>query len=880
MRFYSLPADKVVDILKSNSRLGLSNTAVKDRIKKFGYNKLKEPKKKNLFLRFIDQLSDFMILILIIAAVVSFIISKLENNNDYIDSIIIILIVIINACVGVVQENKAEKAIEALKKLSSYKTNVLRNGKEAVIDSEMLVPGDIVYLNTGDFVPADARIISANNLKVKEDALTGESVAAIKDANVCLKEGTNIIDQKNMLFSGTFVTTGKCTCIVTATGMNTQIGKIANLINKQDSPCTPLQKSLHKTGKLLGLSAIIICIIIFALGLLQNIDPLKMFMISISLAVAAIPEGLPAVVTIVLALGVKRLADNKAIIRKLPAVETLGSADVICSDKTGTLTQNKMTVQIVSDFKDILKPSSNSTEIILSLATLCNNAKTIRSNNKIYALGDPTEEAIVNAYNSLGKDKKVLDDLFVRIDEIPFDSNKKFMTTLHKTPTGKYRIISKGAADILINKCTKFLNNGKISDITNFERQLIRKQNEAMASKALRVICVCYNDTNTLPSKDQLNKNLIFAGLIAMLDPPRKEAKQAVKDCQLAGIKPIMITGDHIITAKAIAKDLGIYTTDSKAICGYELDRISPENLKDKINDYSVFARVTPEHKVKIVKAFQQNNNVVAMTGDGVNDAPALKAADIGCAMGKNGTAVAKEAADMILTDDNFATIVSAIKQGRTVFENIRKTIHFLISSNIGEIITVLSAFLLNLPSPLLAIQLLWVNLVTDSLPALALGVEPVEKNIMLKKSKNEKGKLFTKKMAFEIAVEGFFIGTISMLAFCIGRSYFDSFDNTDIARTMAFCVLSLSQLIHAFNVRSDLSLFKIGFFSNPKMIFSFFVCLLLQISVVCIPFLNSVFKTVPLNPVQWLIVAGLSLSPLVIIEIEKALFKKPCHDS
>lgn len=884
MNWQSLTPTETLKILKTDLKRGLTKFSAEKRLHKYGQNKLEQKKPKNLFTKFLEQFSDFMVIILLIAAVISFITAKIENNNDYIDSIIIIAIVIVNAITGVIQESKAEKAIDALKKLSSPKARVIREGKEEQISSEFVVPGDIILLDTGDLVPADARIIECYNLKVEESALTGESLPTLKDANLKLSDKAPLGDRKNMIFSGSNITNGHAICVVTETGMQTQVGKIAHLINQEDSPQTPLQIRLSQTGKYLGIGAIIICIAIFLLGLIQNVEPLEMFMISISLAVAAIPEGLPAVVTIVLALGVRRLVSHRAIIRKLPAVETLGSANVICSDKTGTLTQNKMTVTKVATSRSIVELSSTYGSEILTLGALCNNSSLILNRDKSYsASGDPTEAAIVMAAMTIGKPKGAIDNNYPRIFELPFDSNRKLMTTVHKLKSGKYRIITKGAFDVLLKKCSYYDSDSNISPLSPSVRTQISKLSDIMANDALRVLAVAYKDIddinrNELSSANNnylIENNLVFKGLIGMIDPPRPEAKLAVKECLNAKIKPVMITGDHITTAKAIARQLGILNLGDLAITADELNNLSQKDLEKNIFHYSVFARVSPEHKVRIVKAFQRRGAVVAMTGDGVNDAPALKAADIGCAMGLSGTDVAKNAADMILTDDNFSTIVSAIRQGRGIFENIKKTIHFLLSSNIGEIITVLSSFLLRLPTPLLAIQLLWVNLVTDSLPALALGVEPVDKDIMNHPPNNSKSSLFTKDLIFAIAVEGCFIGAISMLAFSIGRVYFD-FDpaNPVIGRTMAFSVLSLSQLVHAFNVRSDHSIFKIGLFSNKKLLFSFVICLLLQLSVISVPVLSSIFKTQALNQIQWIIVALLSLSPLIIVELEKFFFQ------
>ncbi len=882
MDWHSMSTEEVLKNLSVEREYGLNSKQIKDRSLNYGKNKITEKKKKSLLMKFLEQFSDFMIIILLVAAGISFVTALIDGSKDYIDSIIILIIVILNSITGVIQESKAEKAIDALKKLSAPHSKVIRNGNEVLIDSEDLVPGDILILHTGDFIAADARIIKANSLKVEESSLTGESVPVEKNDNKKYNNDTQVADRKNMLFSSSVITSGNAVAVVVETGMNTQVGKIAYMLDKEEAPQTPLQKKLADTGKFLGLIVMIICLGIFILGLIQKTPPLDMFMISISLAVAAIPEGLPTVVTIVLAIGVRRMAANKAIIRKLPAVETLGSASVICSDKTGTLTQNKMTVKDIRDLNGKVDLNSKFSADILAFSALCNNSKLKGEPGNWSAAGEPTETALVVAAAKAGKKKNDLDAYFPRVLEIPFDSTYKFMTTVHSLGNGNYRVITKGAADILIRKCKNVYNAGNIANITDFDIKKIEKSVNEMASQALRVLAIAYKDITYMPTKgENIANDLCFYGLIGMIDPPRPQAKDAVRDCQKAGIKPVMITGDHVITAKAIAKELGIFQENDMAITGKELDQISQKDLEEKIYSYSVFARVSPEHKVRIVKAFQENGKVVAMTGDGVNDAPALKAADIGCAMGISGTDVAKGAADMIMTDDNFATIVEAVRQGRGIFENIKKTIHFLISSNIGEIITVLSAFLLRMPAPILAIQLLWVNLVTDSLPALALGVDPVDQDIMEREPVDAKKSLFSGAMAYNIAIEGMFIGAISLLAFVIGRSFFDVGSNPVIARTMAFSVLSFSELVHAFNVRSEKSVFKFSIFNNIKMLYSFVICIILQISVVSVESLSMIFKTAQLDLLQWIIVILLSLCPLIVAEVEKYVYsiklKKEC---
>ena len=700
MYWHHMSSKDVLEYFKVKKDAGLSSAAAKRKLMDDGKNVLKEKKKKGIIVKFLAQFSDFMVIILLIAAVISFITSAVEGTQDYIDSIIILFIVVMNAIIGLVQESKAEKELEALKKLSSPRATVIRNSKKITIPSEEIVVGDILFLDTGDLVPADARLIEASNFKVEESSLTGESVPVEKDADKTFKENSPIADQKNMVFSTGTVTAGHALAVVVATGMNTQVGKIAGMIISEETAQTPLQIKLDKIGKILGVGAIAICAVIFVLGVIEQSDPLEMFMISISLAVAAIPEGLPAVVTIVLAIGVQRMAENRAIIRRLPAVETLGNATVICSDKTGTLTQNKMTVTRLSSEKGKVNFSSKEGQNILIFGALCNNSSITKSGKSYKTTGDPTEAALVVAALENGQNKQTLEKEYPRVYEIPFDSARKLMTTVHKLKNGKYRVITKGAPDFLV-KISKSCNGRPMTDSL---KRSINIQNENMAKDALRVLAIGYKDLDTFKKGENLESDLNFCGLIGMIDPPRPQVKNAVEECKNAFIRPVMITGDHIATAKAIAKDLSILSDGDSAITGAELENMSQEKLEKNIFKYSVFARVSPEHKVRIVKAFKRHGDIVAMTGDGVNDAPALKAADIGCAMGITGTEVAKSAADMIMTDDNFSTIVEAVRQGRGIFQNIRKTVHFLLASNIGEVLTIFTAFVLNLPSPFLAI--------------------------------------------------------------------------------------------------------------------------------------------------------------------------------
>lgn len=725
----------------------------------------------------------------------------MQGENDYIDSIIIIVIVVLNALMGLIQETKAEKSIEALKNMTAPMAKVRRNGKIEEVSSKEIVPGDIVVLEAGNYVPADCRLISSFNLKIEESALTGETEPANKNSKEALLENIPIGDMNNMAFSNTIVVNGHAEAVVVETGMNTTIGKIAHMIIDNEAPQTPIQKKLAQVGKTLGIACLIICSLVFAIGVIKKIDIVQMFMTSVGLAVAAIPEGLPAIITIMLSIGVTTMAKKNAIIRKLPAVETLGSSSVICSDKTGTLTQNKMKVVDVKNATG--NNTATSKELILSLGAMCTDCNI----NEGIAYGEPTEVAIVNSAINFGQNKEELYKKYPRIAEIPFDSERKMMTTIHKAGR-KYRIITKGAPDVLLSKCTKYDVNNSVQTMNFSVKNRIEQENKYMADKALRVIAVSYADIDYLPSKittETIENNLVFVGLIGMIDPPREGVKEAVSTCKNAGIKTVMITGDHIATAKAIAKELNILGKNDLAITGTELDKISDKDFEKNIMKYSVFARVSPEHKVKIVKAFQKTGAVVAMTGDGVNDAPALKNADIGIAMGKNGTDVAKNAADMILTDDNFVTIVEAVKQGRNIFDNMKKAIHFLIATNIGEIVTIFMGLLLGLKSPLLAIHLLWINLVTDSLPAIALGLEPPDKEIMNRKPQNSKKGIFADGLWGKIFVEGAMIGMLNLVAFTIGNSFY----SLETGRTMAFVSLGLLELVHCFNIKSEQSIFK-----------------------------------------------------------------------
>ena len=857
----TLNKDEVASKLKTDTLMGLTKKEVKERQERYGKNRLKDKPKENIFLKFIKQFNDFMIIILIIASAVSAIVSFIQGENDYFDSIIIIAIVVFNAIMGLVQEEKAEKSIEALKRMTPQLAKVVREQKVEHINAEELVPGDIIIIEAGNNVPADCRIIESNNLKIEESSLTGETEPVEKIEDTIISKDASIGDMVNVAFMATVVVNGHGKAVVTETGMNTKVGKIANMMIEDEAPETPIQKKLEEVGKTLGIACLIICFAIFTIGILKKIEPIEMFMTSVGLAVAAIPEGLPAIVTIMLSIGVTKMAKKNSIMRKLPAVETLGSSNVICSDKTGTLTQNKM---------EVVKVESDDSKFAIELGTMCTDCNITYKQGRVKVEGEPTEVAIVNAALKRNINKDELYKGMERISDIPFNSNRKMMTTIHKVGT-KYRVISKGAPDVLLNKCTRIYKNGRAIYLENSDINKITSTNEKMANEALRVIAVSYVDLDFLPNKIEestIEKNLIFVGLIGMIDPPRDGVKEAVRTCTKAGIKTVMITGDHIATANAIAKNLGILKMGENSITGAELDRISQKELERDIENYSVFARVTPEHKVRIVKAWQSTGAVVAMTGDGVNDSPALKNADIGIAMGKNGTDVAKNAADMILTDDNFVTIVEAVKQGRNIYDNIKKAVHFLIATNIGEIVTIFMGLVLGLRAPLLAIQLLWINLVTDSIPAIALGLEPAEEGIMQRKPHDSRKGLFADGLWSKIILEGIMIGMLTLFAFSLGNNMY----NIEVGRTMAFVSLGLLELVHCFNIKSEQSIFKTGIFDNKYLIGSFVLGTIIQVIVVIIPIFANVFSLVPLSRIQWFYTIIISLLPIPIMELQKKL--------
>ncbi len=851
---YRQTIEDLIKQFNTNIKIGLSNDQVEIIRKNHGYNELEEAKPTPLWKKFIKNFKDFMIFILIAAAIISFVLGEKT------DAFIIIAIVLINAIISTYQEMKAEESISALKSLTAPKCVVLRDGEKMEIDAKFLVPGDVVFIEAGNFVPADGRLIESSNLKMEESTLTGESLPVEKNTMQLDSENLQIGDQTNMVFTGTVVTYGSGKFIVTSTGMNTQLGKIATLINEEKESLTPLQIKLDEIGKIIGVIVLLISAIIFIVGIVQGRDTFDMFFIAVSLAVAAIPEGLPAIVTIVLALGVRRLSQKNAVIRKLPAVETLGSSSVICSDKTGTLTQNKMTVM------DFFTMSNADKKTLIISSILCNDA-TITSENEI---GDPTETALIR----YGLDNKYtqnnINDIYPRIDGLPFDSDRKMMTTVHTDKTS-FVSFTKGAVDEIITRCNYVLIDGIKVKFDKEKKTLVLQKNRFFAEKALRVLGFASKDYEQQPTEitsETIEDDMTFIGLLAMMDPPREEAKISIKKCQAAGIKPVMITGDHKITATVIARDLGILKNDDEVITGKELSEISDDDLINNVQNYSVYARVSPEHKVKIVKAWQSNNHVVAMTGDGVNDAPALRMADIGIAMGKVGTDVSRSAASMVLMDDNFSTIVVAIEEGRGIYSNIRKSIRYLLSCNFGEIFLLLLAMLMNLKVPLLPIHILWINLVTDSFPALALGVEPKDKNILDKSPRKKDEGIFSNGLIYKIVFEGLLVGLIALGIFIYGSNI-----DITIARTMTFLTLAFSQLVHSINVRSDDSIiFVKGLFSNKYSLYAILTSVLLQIFIVSVPFTQKLFKVTHLSFNQWIIVLLSSLIPLFVIELIKII--------
>ncbi len=858
---YTKPVEKLINDLSSDSMVGLSSHEVESRQLKYGLNQLKEKKGKSFLQQFFSQFKDVLIIILLIAAAISFGVSLIEKHG-FAEPILIVLIVIVNAIIGVIQESKAEKALEALKKMSAPQVKVIRDGQLMVTDSKNLVVGDVIKLDAGDIVPADARLVESSSLRVDESSLTGESVPVEKNSSAIVDQDASIGDRSNMVFSSCAVVYGSAKAVITDIGMETEIGKIADLLSQEKEGQTPLQYQLDKLGKYLGGAALAISVVIFFIGLNKGLPAIEIFMISISLAVAAIPEGLPAIVTVVLALGVSKMAKRNAIVRRLPAVETLGSASVICSDKTGTLTMNQMTLtKLYMDelgiVEDVTDTNSESAKELLLYGTLCSDGNVHVENDKFIHVGDPTETSIVKAAFDNGLKKDRLDEKYPRLHSIPFDSDRKRMSTIVRKD-GKNVVIVKGAFDEI----------SKISHSENMQKAE-RLVNE-WASKALRVLAVAIkivDDVSEDLGVNEIESNLQLIGLVAMIDPPREEAKEAVNICKLAGIKTVMITGDHLITASAIAENLGILNENDKAISGFELNRMSDEELYNEIQSISVFARVSPSDKIRIVKAWQSHNEIVAMTGDGVNDGPALKAADIGCSMGITGTDVAKEASDMTLMDDNFTTIVEAVKAGRNIYDNIKKVVGFLLGTNIGEIFTILFSMVFWQISPLLSMQLLWINLVTDSMPAISLGLEPAEKDIMFRKPKPKNEGIFANGFIFQILGYGFMFSVLTLIGFRIGLT---SSGNLEDGRTMAFLVLSLSQVFHSFSMRSNDSLFKIGVFTNKQLVQAFVISVGLTLIIAFVPAFATMFGLSLLSMPLYAVSFGLAIAPVIIVEVLK----------
>lgn len=868
--FHAMKAEDVMHSLQSCPE-GLTDPEANRRLGEYGPNELQEGKKRTLLMMFLEQFKNVMVIVLLAAAVVSATIAR-----EMADAAIILFVVILNAVLGVIQESKAEKALAALKKMSSPHVKVRRSGNVRQIRTEELVPGDIVLLEAGDIIPADMRLLESASLKIEEAALTGESVPVEKITDPLSEKDLVIGDRKNMAYSGSNVTYGRGVGIVTHTGMKTEVGKIAGHLANAEASQTPLQRKLTEMSKILSIGVLLVCLVIFMVGKLQGRETLDIFMVAVSLAVAAIPEGLAAVVTIVLAIGVQRMARKNAIIRKLSAVETLGSTQIICSDKTGTLTQNKMTVkEIYLDGRLLAAGEADAGDrdfrLFAGAIMLCNDSKIDKKGKETKLLGDPTETALVDYGIKMGLSVEETEGENPRVAELPFDSDRKLMTTVHQT--GKdFLSITKGAPDILIERCTHILDNGTVRALTDEDRNAVGKANKEMAGHALRVLAVAHKSLEKVPESitpEILENSLTFTGLVGMMDPPREEARDAVKLCLQAGIRPIMITGDHKDTAAAIARELGIAHDEKEVITGSQLNALSEEEFNEQVDRYSVYARVSPEHKVRIVKAWKLKGKIVAMTGDGVNDAPALKSSDIGVGMGITGTEVSKGVSNMVLADDNFATIVHAVREGRRIYSNIRKTVQFLLSCNLGEVFTLFIATLLPAiftDHILFPIHILWINLITDTLPALALGMEQAEPDVMNKPSRDPKSSFFAERVGFNIVYQGILEGILVLTSYLIGKQY-----APETATTMAFAALGLIQLFHSINTRSNEdSIFRIGLFTNPWNIGAFIVSAVLQLSVIFLPFLNGLFRVTPLTGVQWLMVIGLSFAIIPIVELVK----------
>ena len=879
-QIYNQPVDALLQQFDVTSDAGLTDEEVKRRMDTHGPNRLDTTKQKSLLSMFFEQFMSSMVVILFIAAIISGVIGVMHDEG-LVESFVILAILIINALIGTVQEMKAQSSLEALNRMSSPHTKVLRGGQVTEVVSTEIVPGDIVLLDTGDIIPADLRLIESVNLKIQESALTGESVPVEKTAVQLQEKEVPLGDRDNMAFSTSMVTYGRGKGLVVATGMQTEVGKIAHMLQHTEATETPMGKRLQQLGKVLGYVALAICVVIFIVGVSYGNDWMEMLMMAVSLAVAAIPEGLQIVSTIVLAIGVQRLVKLNAIVRTLPSVETLGSTTVICSDKTGTLTQNKMTVVEGwtggnrVDFRNAPLPEeldSDETRL-LQAALLCTDAHLkMLPDGKHETAGDPTETAIVDVALALKMNKVTLEEQFPRVGEVPFDSERKRMATINRMEEEQLRVNVKGGLDEVLSVSTQIHIHGKVRPITDEDRETIREENHRMALSALRVLAVAYKDIDALPaevSAETVEQELVFTGLLGLIDPARPEVVEAVKKCKSAGIRPVMITGDHKVTAVAIAAEIGIYREGDKAITGTDLVEMSDEALYRDVQDYAVYARVAPEHKVRIVKAWQSQGEIVAMTGDGVNDAPALKQADIGVAMGIVGTEVAKDASDVILTDDNFATIVGAVEEGRRIYDNILKAIQFLLSANVGEVLLIFIASIFNIGNPLTPILILWINLVTDSLPALALSMDPAENDIMTRQPRDPRKGFFSRGMIWRIIYQGATIGLISLAAYMIGVRD----GGQPLGQTMAFAVLGFSQFFHIRNLHSNRrSSFRTSIFSNKPLLGAIFISALLLLAVLMIPAVRDIFGVVVMDPMHWIYVGVLSLVPIVVVELVKLM--------
>ncbi|WP_044337448.1 cation-translocating P-type ATPase [Rossellomorea aquimaris] len=883
MKFHEMRQEDIEQSLNTNYQEGLSTEDVAKRRNQYGYNQLEEAEKQSALLLFFSQFKDFMVLVLLAATLISGLL------GEYIDAIAIIAIVLINGFLGFFQERKAERSLQALKELSAPQVSVLRDGKWVKIASKEVIIGDIIRFGSGDRIGADVRLIEANSLEIEESALTGESVPVIKGTSPVNGENMSLGDLENMAFMGTLVTRGNGIGVVTSIGMKTAMGQIADMIQKAETMITPLQRKLEELGKILITVALVLTALVVGIGVIQGHDMYTMFLAGVSLAVAAIPEGLPAIVTVALSLGVQRMIKKKAIVRKLPAVETLGCASVICSDKTGTLTQNKMTVthlwsggrtwtvtgigyepdgQFYNGEQRVTPHNENALQQLLTFGMLCNHAELVTREEGFVVDGDPTEGALLVAGLKAGLSRESLQKKFTVVKEFPFDSTRKMMSIIVVDQNGKHFSVTKGAPDVLVAKSESFLWEGRLQYKTTEISQKVEEAISEMSSNALRNIAIAYKPLNERSmegiTEQEIEEGVTFIGLQGMIDPPRPEVKQAVKECRAAGIKTVMITGDHILTAKAIAKQLGILKNKDRVLDGKALNQMEVHELEEIVDDVSVFARVSPEHKLKIVKALQNRGHVVAMTGDGVNDAPAIKSSDIGVAMGITGTDVAKESSSLVLLDDNFATIKSAIQEGRNIYENIRKFIRYLLASNVGEILVMLFAMILALPLPLVPIQILWVNLVTDGLPAMALGLDKPEDDVMKRKPRHPKEGVFARGLGWKVVSRGFLIGGVTLLAFML--SYKTHPDHLAYAQTVAFATLVMAQLIHVFDCRSEVSVFSRNPFGNMYLVWAVLSSLVLMLLVIYIPSLQPIFHTVPIAMKDWFLIIGLSSVPTFLL--------------